>query len=453
VLRALEQKPELRYQQASQVKTAIDAIGSNANEPVSDPERIVHIGSTAVKRASRMWDSGVDYKSKNTWFGLPLVHVASGQDPVTGRARIARGIIAIGGIAQGVVAIGGVAMGGFTFGGLSLGLFAYGGCAFGLAAFGGLAIALLLAVGGLAIAPIAVGGGAIGYLAYGGTAHGAHALGTNAFDAAAQQFFEPWGRTFMAGANVVNLVLVLFVVGIGAGVPLWLQLRPRSPHPPDRRAILRTMILHGLILLALVGVLNSSVGVMNEYASIFAGFDVPLSPGTRIVISVSNVVHRWWPIVVPVVLGLDLAGCLMAQQLGGSRGRRWWSRIIGVAVFIVLAFSAKTLISSLMGFGSQIHASEKTRSVTPAVSDKPEAIGAKQSQLLEVGMPGTKLLSIDGAVLGLDTEKPIAGARVLITLAGQPDQQEYHDGDRRCPGHGICSGLRNEHSDDRSQSG
>jgi hypothetical protein len=133
-----------------------------------------HVRSTAL---------GYEYRSQATLGGLPLVHVAMGLDPATGRKRIAKGIIAIGDVAVGVLALGGVAFGGI----------AVGGCAIGLLALGGGAIGLLLALGGGAIGYIALGGGAIGYYALGGGAFGPHALsGGNWQDPEAIAFFKRW---------------------------------------------------------------------------------------------------------------------------------------------------------------------------------------------------------------------------------------------------------------------
>ncbi len=95
VLRALERTPELRYQRAGEVKTRV--------ETIMGTQRIPHAPDVVVRPA----DQGVDFRSQAMLFGLPVLHVASGIDPQTGRGRIARGIIAIGDRAQGVIAIGG----------------------------------------------------------------------------------------------------------------------------------------------------------------------------------------------------------------------------------------------------------------------------------------------------------------------------------------------------------
>jgi hypothetical protein len=113
--------------------------------------------------------AGYEFKSRATMFGWPLVHVAQGVDPETGKPRIARGVIAIGDIAIGGLALGGVAIGLVALGGLGLGFLALGGMAVGAFAvggaslgwywaFGGMAVSLGYAVGGLALAPHTISG-------------------------------------------------------------------------------------------------------------------------------------------------------------------------------------------------------------------------------------------------------------------------------------------------------
>lgn len=132
---------------------------------------------------------GYEWRSERELFGLPLVHVARGLDPATGRPLVARGIFALGNIALGVVAFGGLAVGGVAFGGISLGVLALGGLALGLAvALGGAAFSLWLAAGGLAISLV---------YAFGGLALAPHALGGNVQDPELverlRSWWEGWG--------------------------------------------------------------------------------------------------------------------------------------------------------------------------------------------------------------------------------------------------------------------
>lgn len=116
------------------------------------PQKRVVVGYPGV-----YW--GYEYRSSLELFGWPLVHIAQGIDPETGRPRLARGIIAIGNIAIGVFALGGLAVGGFAVGGLALGVLVLGGLAIGGVALGGIALAVYLALGGLAVSTTyAIGG-------------------------------------------------------------------------------------------------------------------------------------------------------------------------------------------------------------------------------------------------------------------------------------------------------
>ncbi len=210
VLRALEKEPELRFQQASVMRTRLEEAGEMAVSASSQP-----VGK---------WD--LDYRSKTKWFGLPLLHVTSGPDPETGGERVAKGIVAIGGRAKGVIAFGGVASGGVACGGIAMGAVAIGGVAMGVFAYGGLALALLAALGGLAVAAwVAIGGGAFGHLSYGAYAGGVHALDPRVQDPVAKDFFMPWALDLMANVGFYNLLLIAGVLLPGVGVPMWLAAR------------------------------------------------------------------------------------------------------------------------------------------------------------------------------------------------------------------------------------
>jgi hypothetical protein len=52
-----------------------------------------------------------EYRSKEEVNGWPLIHINLGTNPKTGRARIAKGLVAIGNISVGIVSIGSVAFG------------------------------------------------------------------------------------------------------------------------------------------------------------------------------------------------------------------------------------------------------------------------------------------------------------------------------------------------------
>ena len=133
--------------------------------------------------------TGFEYRSAVSIGSWPLVHICAGNDPVTRRPRVARGVIAIGNIAVGGLAIGGLACGLFTVGGASFGL---------LFALGGAAIGLGLSMGGFAVGFVAVGGAAVGLsYALGGAAFGPSTLDGRHCDPAAVDFFRQWLPTIV----------------------------------------------------------------------------------------------------------------------------------------------------------------------------------------------------------------------------------------------------------------
>ncbi|RYD36115.1 MAG: DUF4019 domain-containing protein, partial [Verrucomicrobiaceae bacterium] len=221
VMRALQEKPELRFQQASVMKTQVEDL---------------HPSMAPQASAGNPWN--LDYRSQATLFGLPLLHVTSGPDPVTGQERIAKGIVAIGGRARGALAIGGVASGFIAMGGVTMGVISFGGLATGLFAFGGMSVGLVGALGGMAVAPVAVGGAALGYYSFAGSAFGAHALGSNANDPDARAFFHPWGPAMLNHIGWILTVVMAFVFLMGFGIPLWVQrnlTRSREMRRRDKR--------------------------------------------------------------------------------------------------------------------------------------------------------------------------------------------------------------------------
>ncbi len=136
---------------------------------------------------------GYEYKSKARILGIPLVHVASGIDPQTGRLLVARGIIAVGNVSFGVLSIGGIAFGVVSLGGLAFGVLALAGVAAAIyAAVGGVALGGYYAFGGLAVAGyVAVGGMAVSWnYAFGGFAIGKYPYGSNYQDPQALEFLR-----------------------------------------------------------------------------------------------------------------------------------------------------------------------------------------------------------------------------------------------------------------------
>lgn len=197
VLRTLEKQPELRYQQANDLRTDVDGIRT---------------GTYAHGRRR------ADYEYRSAWamFGIPLLHIAYGVDPSTGRRRIARGFVAIGDRAIGGVAIGGFTAGVLSIGGFSIGLLSISGLALGLLAFGG------LAVGG-----VACGGIAAGQVAVGGIAIAAHPLGGLPITLARPSYDPP--ATVFAPSG--QLVQPRAIIGRNEG-PEIPPVPPPAPVPP-----------------------------------------------------------------------------------------------------------------------------------------------------------------------------------------------------------------------------
>jgi hypothetical protein len=174
----------------------------------------------------------MQYRSRITVLGIPLVHVAT-TEMRDGRIirGIARGWIALGDISFGIlfsaggIAIGGIALGGLglgllTLAGLAMGAFALGGTAVGIVAAGGCAVGWHAALGGAAVArEFAVGGAAVA---------------EHANDAAAREYFAS-GR-FLPGVLsamghsrwLVLLVAVPFIHNL---------IRSRREETPSREKL------------------------------------------------------------------------------------------------------------------------------------------------------------------------------------------------------------------------
>ena len=205
VVRTLEKEPKRRYQQASELRYQVASIAGVATS----------LSPEVSRRLS------FEYRSKTTLFGWPLLHVATGVDPATGRKRSAKGIIAVGTAPRGVIAFGDVAVGVIACGIFGYGLISISVVAVGVIACGSVAVGLFVAMGGVAFAPIALGGAAFGYYANGAVAWGKHALSPHAYDAQAAAFFQPHTARFMDWVIKGSLICMPLFLALGF-VPAWM---------------------------------------------------------------------------------------------------------------------------------------------------------------------------------------------------------------------------------------
>jgi len=214
VLRTLEVEPEKRYQFASELKTQVEDISG--------------VAPLALKQAFSR-----EFRSRANLFGLPLLHIAYGFDPRTGRKRIAKGVVAFGDVALGVVAIGGLAIGGICVGGMSIGLLSMAGLSIGLiGAVGGVAIGSI-AWGGLAIGGVAMGGMVVGYYAYGGSGWAVYGMLGMRRDPEAFEFFHPWAHQWTQWLVWMAVAMPLFWVAISTFI--WAVFRFAAPRRNDER--------------------------------------------------------------------------------------------------------------------------------------------------------------------------------------------------------------------------
>jgi len=205
VLRTLEKEPGRRFQQASELRLQVATIAGVATSLSPEVSRKLSF----------------EYRSKATVCGWPLLHVATGVDPATGRKRSAKGIIAIGTAPRGFIAFGDVAVGVIACGIFGYGLISVSVVGVGIVACGSVAVALLLAMGGVALAPIALGGAAFGYYASGMIAWGTHALSVNFQDPVAEAFFAPHTTKIMNWGIKGSLVCIPMFLALGL-VPAWM---------------------------------------------------------------------------------------------------------------------------------------------------------------------------------------------------------------------------------------
>jgi hypothetical protein len=162
-----------------------------------------------------------EYRSQTTVFGWPLVHIATGVDPTTGRKRTAKGIIAMGNAPRGVIAFGDVAVGVIACGIFGYGVISVSIVAVGGVALGSLAAGMVCAMGGVAVAPVAVGGAVWGYYANGALAWGTHPLAPGVYDPLAEKFFNSWGANVIPWIFRACLLATPLFLALGL-VPGWM---------------------------------------------------------------------------------------------------------------------------------------------------------------------------------------------------------------------------------------
>jgi eukaryotic-like serine/threonine-protein kinase len=226
VLRSLDKDPDRRYQRATEVRMQVEALAGLT-------------GRLSPEVSRRL---GYEYRSKIAFWGLPLVNVSLGVDPITGRKRVAKGVIAIGEVACGVVAFGGmVSLGIIACGGIGIGVVSLSALALGVVAMGGAVFALLGGMGAFCLAPIAMGAWAVGLYSYGDHVWAVHAVGRHIQDPAAVAFFSPWGQGVNRWVGLAMPFVIPLFIALGM-FPLLLSKisqtragrRPRPVHSEER---------------------------------------------------------------------------------------------------------------------------------------------------------------------------------------------------------------------------
>ena len=96
-----------------------------------------------------MAKNGYEYRSKEEINGWPLVHINLGNNSLTGRPKVARGVVAIGNVAYGVVSIGVAAFGIVTIAVFGLGLVSIASLAVGIIALGAVSLGYEYALGAI----------------------------------------------------------------------------------------------------------------------------------------------------------------------------------------------------------------------------------------------------------------------------------------------------------------
>ena len=293
VLRALEKNPERRYQQVSEVRTCVETLLGGGCE------------------SSHTEGAGRDYRTRQTVFGLPLVHVAWGIDPATGKSRVAKGIIAVGPTAVGVLVVGIRAVGICSTGVFSIGLFPVG----------------LLSVGFLSVGIISAGYQATGLLALAfGRSVGLVAAGP-----------RPLGlERFIVRGMGTGIIFGLFVAFSYLSSRLLQAMTRKAADAPDSPPrFSRTAIVGAawaMLFFAVVPAFIWHENVTREFEKHF-----PFGSALGVFVSIVFIIPA---LVAP--FGATLMGWISVAQIRRSEGRRHgiWLAVFDGVLFPLLALNA-----------------------------------------------------------------------------------------------------------------
>lgn len=129
---------------------------------------------------TKWYGRGFEWKSEQTFYGYPLVHVAWGRDE-NNRIRVAKGVIAIGQFGIGLI----------TFAQFGVGvLFGFGQFILGLTGIAQFAITGLFGIGQFAAGYVAIGQFALGYYALAQIGYGKFIWSQAVKDPEAVEFFR-----------------------------------------------------------------------------------------------------------------------------------------------------------------------------------------------------------------------------------------------------------------------
>lgn len=211
-IREIIQRSCLPKRERKKLKVDLESEINSALERGENIEQIIERMGDPDKIASELYEnySGeslrpfFEYKSENTLFGLPLVHIIrinyAAAVPnirtvglrgvnIGGRYNnfafvnglpTARGVFAFGPKAKGIIAIGNFSAGFISIGNISSGLISIGNVSAGLFSIGNFALALLISLGNFTVGALSAGNLALGYGAAGNCVFGEFAVGNEA---------------------------------------------------------------------------------------------------------------------------------------------------------------------------------------------------------------------------------------------------------------------------------